>query len=53
MIPFVRTLRMAGLGECAFGPLHYENEEFTEVRLLYAGFLKGEIVETCLTYIAR
>ena len=28
VIPFVmRTLRMAGLGECSFGPLHPEDEE--------------------------
>ena len=33
-----RNLRMVGLGECAFGLLHPEDEEVTEVRLLYAGF---------------
>ena len=32
VVPFVmRTLRMAGLGECPFGPLHPEDAESTEI----------------------
>ena len=39
---FMRTLHMAGLGECNVGPLHSEEEELSEVRLRYAGFrVKG------------
>ena len=54
VIPFVmRTLLMAGLGECAFGLLHPEDEEVTEVRLRYAGFREGDIVESCLSYNTR
>ena len=42
VIPFVmRTLHMAGLGECDFGPLHPKDEEVTKVRLWYLGTGKG------------
>ena len=42
-IPCVmRTLRMDGLRECAFGPLHPEDEEVTEVRLRCASFKKED-----------
>ena len=45
VIPFVmRTLRMAGLGECAFGPLHPEDEEVTEIRLRYMEFREEDLV---------
>ena len=54
VIPFVmRTLRMAGLGECAFGPCHPEDEEVTEVRLQYGGFREGDLVESCLSCTTR
>ena len=46
VIPFMmRTLRMAGLGECAFGPLHPEDEEVTEVCLRYTAFREEDLVE--------
>ena len=41
---------MAGLGECAFGPLHPEDVEVMEGRLWYAGFREGDLVESCLSY---
>ena len=54
VFPFVmRTLPMAGLGECAFDPLHPEDEEITEVRLRYAGFREGDLVDACLSYTTR
>ena len=50
VIHFVmRTLRMARLRECSFGPLHPQDEEVTEVCLRYAGFREGSLVESCLT----
>ena len=54
VIPFVmKTLRMAGLGECDVGPLHPEDKEVTEVRLRYAGFREGDRVESYLKYTTR
>ena len=39
VVPFVmRTLRMAGLGECSFGPPHPEYEEVARIRLRYAEY---------------
>ena len=46
----IQTLRMAGLGMCAFGPLYPEDEEVTEVRLRYAGFREGDLVESSSSY---
>ena len=48
-----RALRMAGLGVCDVEQLHAEDEEVTEVRLRYAGFRKGDRVDSCLTYTTR
>ena len=54
VVPFVmRTLRMAGLGECPFGPLHPEDEEATEIRLRYSGYREGAGSDSCLTYTSR
>ena len=51
VIPFLmRTLRMAGLGERSFDPLHPADEEVTEIRLRYAGFREGDFVESSLSY---
>ena len=52
VVPFVmRTLRMAGLGECPFfGPLHPEDEEASEIRLRYSGYREGAGSDTCLAY---
>ena len=48
VVPFVmRTLRMAGLGECPFGPLHSEDEEATEIRLRYSGYREGADSDSC------
>ena len=44
---------MAGLGEYASGPLHPENEEISEVRLRYAGFREGDLVESSISYTTR
>ena len=44
---------MAGLGECACGPLHPEGEEVTEVPLRYVGIREGGLVKLCLTYTFR
>ena len=53
-IPFLmQTLRMVGLGERSFGPLHPEDEEVTEIRLQYAGFREGHLVESSLSYTTR
>ena len=39
VVSFVmRTLRMAGLGECPFGPLHPEGEEAAGMTLRYSGY---------------
>ena len=35
------------------GTLHPENEEVTEVRLQYAGFREGDLVELCLSNTTR
>ena len=49
MIPFVmRTLSMPD-----FGPLHPEDEEVTEVRLRYAGFREGDLMESCFSLYER
>ena len=54
VVPFVmRTLRMAGLGECPFGPLHPEDEESTAIRLRYSGYSEGAGSDSCLTYTSR
>ena len=54
VVPFVmRTLRMAGLGECSFDPLHPEDEEVTGIRLCYAGYREGDGCDSCLTYTSR
>ena len=54
VVPFVmRTLRMAGLGECSLDPLHPEDEEVTEVRLRYAEFREGDLVGSNLSYTTR
>ena len=54
VVPFVmRTLRMAGLGECPSGPLHPEDEEVTEIRLRYSGYREGAGSDTCLTCTSR
>ena len=51
VVPFVmRTLRMAGLGECPFGPLHLENEEAAGIRLRYSGYREGAASNSCLSY---
>ena len=47
------TRRMAGLGECPFGPLHPEDEETTEIRLRYSRYCKEGGSESCLTYTSR
>ena len=44
---------MAGLGECSFGPLHPEDEEVTEIRLRYAGFREGDLVEFSVSYTTQ
>ena len=44
---------MAGLGERSFDPLHPEAEEVTEIRLRYAGFREGDLVESSLSYTTR
>ena len=49
----MQTLRMAGLGECAFDPMHLEGEEVKEIRLRYAGFRKGDLMESCLSNTTR
>ena len=54
LVSFVmRTLRMAGLGECPIGPLHPEDEEVAEIRLRYSGYRKGPGSESCLSYTTR
>ena len=54
VIPLLmRTLRMGGLGERSFGPLHPEGEEATEVRLRYSGFREGDFADSSLTYTTR
>ena len=51
VIPFVmRTVSMAGLGECFFGPLHLI---ITEVRLRNTGFSKEDLVESYVSYTTR
>ena len=51
VVPFViRTLRMAGLWECPFDPLHPEDEEATEIQLRYSGYREGAGSDSCLTY---
>ena len=49
----MRTLRMAGLGDCHIGPLHPEDEEAAEIRLRYSGYREGPGSESCLTYTTR
>ena len=54
VMPFVmQTICMAGLWECAFGPWYPDDDEVTEVRLRYAGFREGSLLELCWTYITR
>ena len=54
VVPFVmHTLRMTGLGECPFGPLHPEDEEATEIRLRYSGYREGAGSDSCLTITSR
>ena len=54
VVPLVmRTLRMAGLGECPFGPLRPEDEEAAEIRLRYSGYCERPGSDSCLTYTSR
>ena len=54
VVPFVmRTLRIVGLGECPFGPLHPEDEEAAGIRLRYSGYRKGAVSDSCLNYTSR
>ena len=54
VVPFViRTLRMAALGECPFGPLHPEDEEVAKISLRYAGYRDGDGTDSCFTYTSR
>ena len=54
VIPLLmRTLRMGGLGERSFGPLHPEDEEVTEIRLRYSGFREGDFEDSSLSYTTR
>ena len=54
VISFVmRTLRMAGLGECNVGTLYPKDEEVTEVRRRCAGFREGGRVDSCLICTIR
>ena len=54
VIPLLmRTLRMAGLGERSFGPLHPEGDEVTVIWLRYSGFREGDFADSSLSYTTR
>ena len=49
----LKTLRMSGVGECGIGVRLPEDSEVMQMRRRFAGFRKGDSIESCLIYTTR